>query len=321
MLFNQNLENIIFDNHTKHETDELIVLSGYLGPNPVGMLKELPFNSTVIYGMYGEKGIQRSLHNALLKHQKDIDNVNIYYSNIAIHSKCYIWKKQNKISNALIGSANFSTNGLCTPYREILTETTSDTYDPLSAYVNKVMENSVLCTDITLPEKNIDDPVPTQEITRFCKVSLLDNHGAVRPASGLNWGHGKAKNRIDDACLVIRKPHIIDYPVLFPPIQNYSPMFIGGARSQRKNDQVEIIWDDGTVMRGLLEGSQIENGIRYPKNFSSSPSKNIIGEYIRTRLGVPLGERVTLTDLEQYGRTYIDISLQGDGIYFFDFSV
>jgi hypothetical protein len=321
MLFNQNLESIIFNRHETHESDELIVLSGYLGPTPVEMLKELPFNSTVIYGMYGEKGIQQRLHNALLRQQRDIDNVNIYYSNIAIHSKCYVWKNEQNICHALIGSANFSTNGLCTPYREILTETKPSTYAPLSSYIDKVMENSVLCTDIIIPEENIGTPVSVQVPAQFCKISLLDNNGTVRPASGLNWGHGRGNVRIDDACLVIRKPHLRDYPRFFPPIQNYSPMLIEGARSQRKNDQVEIIWDDGIVMRGLLEGSQIENGISYPKNFSSSPSKNIIGEYIRTRLGVPLGTPVTLTDLEQYGRTDIDVSLQGDGIYFFDFSV
>jgi len=66
MLFTQNLENLIFQHHETHQADELIVLSGYLGPNPVEKLKDLPFNSTVIYGMYGDKGIQRRLHGALL---------------------------------------------------------------------------------------------------------------------------------------------------------------------------------------------------------------------------------------------------------------
>jgi hypothetical protein len=324
MLFNQNLESIIFDRHKTHESDELIVLSGYLGPSPVKMLKELPFNSSVIYGMYGEKGIQKSLHNALLKHQKEIDSVNIYYSNIAIHSKCYIWKKQKNISHALIGSANFSTNGLCTPYREILTETDPDTYTFLSSYIDRIMMNSVLCTDIILPEKEvgIEHPSGIQISSKFCRVTLLDKSGNVPSASGLNWGHGKGNVTINDAYLGIKMAHIDNYPHLFPPIQDYTPMLSKGLRAQRINDQVEIIWDDGIIMGGLLEAKQTKkNGVDYPKNFSSSPRKNIMGEYIRARLGVTLGTRVTLADLEQYGRTHIDISLQNEGVYSFDFSV
>lgn len=326
MLFNQDLENIIFHRHETHQSDELLILSGYLGPNPVARLEELPFNTTVIYGMYGDKGIQRRLHNALVTHQNNIENVNIYYSTVPIHSKCYIWKQNNNINHALIGSANFSTNGLCTPYREILAETTHDTYHPLNEYINRVMEHSRICTDIILPEQEIEVPGVIQISTQFCRVTLLDNNGQVQNASGLNWGYTKDGNKSpkrgeNDTCLVIRKPHIQDYPHLFPPIQDYSPMFVEGARTQRKNDQVEIIWDDGTVMNGLLEGKQYENNIAYPKNFSSSPKKSIIGEYLRHRLGVALGARVTLLDLERYGRTHIDVSLQGEGIYFFDFSV
>lgn len=321
MLFNQDLENIVFHRHEIHQSDELIVLSGYLGPKPVERLRELPFNSTVIYGMYGDKGIQRRLHNALIELQRELDNVNIYYSKTAIHSKCYIWKRESNISHALIGSANFSINGLCTPYREVLAETTHDTFAPLSSYIDRVMENSVLCTDISLPEIENDIPNGIQSDSEVCRVSLLDNNGIVQLRSGLNWGHGRGNVSIDDACLVIRKPYIREYPPLFPPIQDYSPMLISGSRSHRKNDQVEIVWDDGIVMGGLLEGKQTELGVDYPKNFSSSPRKNIMGEYIRTRLGVPSGIRVTLADLERYGRTHIDISLQGEGIYFFDFSV
>ena len=32
-------------------------------------------------------------------------------------------------------------------------------------------------------------------------------------------------------------------------------------------------------------------------------------------------EGITYADLEAYGRTSIDVSLQGEGVYYFDFSV
>jgi len=44
MLFNTNLEEIIFHRHQTVPSNELVILSGYLGPNPVARLATLPFN-------------------------------------------------------------------------------------------------------------------------------------------------------------------------------------------------------------------------------------------------------------------------------------
>lgn len=59
----------------------------------------------------------------------------------------------------------------------------------------------------------------------------------------------------------------------------------------------------------------------YPKQISSHPSKADMGRYIRKRLEIAEGAPITLETLEKYGRNTIDISLQGEGIYYFDFSV
>jgi len=74
-------------------------------------------------------------------------------------------------------------------------------------------------------------------------------------------------------------------------------------------------------MDGLLEGSQMEKGIKYPNKISSFPKKSLIGIYLRKRLGVNLGESIRMEHLERYGRTDIDVSSLGNGIYYFDFSV
>ena len=323
MLFNTNLEEIIFHRHETVPSNELVILSGYLGPNPVNRLVNLPFNSTVIYGMYGDKGIQNRLHNALINAQINIPNVNIYYSTVPIHSKCYIWKNQNVIQHALIGSANFSTNGLSTPYREILAETTYDTFQPLHEYINRVMTNSILCTDIELVQqtKRSTATPNIQVSTQFCRMSLLGRGDILHQASGLNWGQGNGHVAPNDAYIAIKKDYIRQYPNLFPPKQDFTTMANIGGRPNRHNDVIEIIWDDGMIMDGLLEGSQDENGLKYPKQISSFPSKSLMGEYLRYRLGVPLGEAVTMEDLNRYGRTNIDITLQDEGIYYFDFSV
>ncbi len=322
MLFNTNLEEIIFHRHETLHSDELVILSGYLGPNPVARLENLPLSSTVIYGMYGDRGIQQRLHNALINIQINVPHIDIFYSTVPIHSKCYIWKNQNIIQHALIGSANFSTNGLSTPYREILAETTYDTFQPLHEYIDRVMTNSIRCTDIQdIRDGTTIIQAPSIQIsTQFCRMTLLGRGGQVEERSGLNWGHGIGNVTPNDAYIPIRKEHIKSYPFLFPPKQQF-PNINQGGRLQRHNDVIEIIWDDGTTMDGLLEGSQDEQGFTYPKQVSTAPKKSLMGEYIRYRLGIPSGTFVTKEHLLQYGRTDIDVSLLDDGIYYFDFSI
>ncbi len=317
MLYTQNLEELIFHRHEMHETDELIVLSGYLGPRPVSRLEELPFNSTVIYGMYGSEGIRPSLHNSLTNIQGEVENLNIFYSNLPVHSKCYVWRRRGEIIHALLGSANFSVNGLTTPFREVLAETTFDTFQPLNEYIRHVLNNSISCLEV-----GMERVIEAREQIDYCDMSLLANNGEVQNAAGLNWGQNPRNHTTpNDAYVPIRTRYIRDFPNLFQPKQ-INPMNIDNrGRMQRHNDSVEIIWDDGLTMEGLLEGSQPIDGITYPKQISSFPSKAQLGEYIRTRIGVPLGQPVRRHHLERYGRTDIRISLLGDGVYKFDFSV
>ena len=108
---------------------------------------------------------------------------------------------------------------------------------------------------------------------------------------------------------------------MFKPKQETPTLFLGKGRKHRHNDSVEIIWDDGLIMEALFEGSQPLNGITYPKQISSFLSKSELGEYIRDRIGVPRGAPVRKHHLIEYGRTDIDISLIGEGIYKFDFSI
>jgi hypothetical protein len=317
MLYTEDLEELIFHRHQMHETDELIVLSGYLGPRPVARLEELPFNSTVIYGMYGSEGIKPTLHNSLTTIQGSVANLNIFYSQLPVHSKCYAWRRRGEIIHALVGSANFSVNGLTTPFREVLAETTFDTFRPLNAYIQHVLNNSISCLEIGT-ERIIESIINAE----FCSMSLLGRDGEVQNAAGLNWGQNPNNHTTpNDAYIALRTQHIRDYPHLFQPKQMNPQHLDNRGRMQRHNDSIEIIWDDGVTMEGLLEGSQPVNGMIYPKQISSFPAKAELGEYIRTRIGVPLGQPVRRHHLERYGRTDIQVSLLGDGVYKFDFSV
>lgn len=317
MLYTEDLEELIFNRHQIIDSDELIVVSGYLGPNPVARLEQLPFNSTVVYGMYGSEGIKPTLHNSLISIHNSVDNLNIFYSRLPVHSKCYAWRRRGEIIHALVGSANFSTNGLSTPFREILAETTFDTFRPLNAYIQRILNNSVSCLEVG-NERVIESAVNLE----FCSMTLLGRDGEVQNAAGLNWGQNPNNHTtLNDAYIAVRTSHVRDYPHLFPPKQLDPQHTDIRGRMQRHNDAIEMIWDDGLTMEGLFEGTQPVEGIIYPKQISSFPVKAQLGEYIRHRIGVPPGQPVRRHHLERYGRTDITVSLLAEGVYKFDFSI
>ena len=147
--------------------------------------------------------------------------------------------------------------------------------------------------------------------------------------SGINWGLASltgAHVNINDAYIRIGTDLIEHYPDFFPKKQECpSEGSTVKRKNHRHNDSIEILWDDGTTMTGLLEGSlpKSVNGVKelYPKQISTTPSKAELGKYLRRRMGIAEGVPITYADLQKYGRTAIDVSMQGEGLYYFDFSV
>lgn len=319
MLYKENLEGLIFHRHAHLEADELVIVSGYVGPSVVRRLKGLPIESTVVYGMYGSDGIKAQLHDSLVSLQKSANNLRIFYSNLPVHSKCYVWRRKGKVVYALLGSANFSRNGLCTPFREVLAETTSDTFQPLNEYVTAILNQSSSCLEVAPDVRTVSSY--STDRTAACVLTLLDpRKNEVPLVSGLNWGQNpKNHTRPNDAYFAIRVSHILKHPDLFRPKEMFSTDSRG--RANRHNDAVELIWDDGVSMEALFEGSQPVNGAIYPKQLSSFPGKSQLGEYVRNRIGVALGMPVRKFHLDKYGRTNVEINLLGEGVYGVDFSV
>ena len=336
MLFYQNLDNIIFTRNQLVRCDELVIISGYVGPTPIHKLSTLPIKTSVIYGMYGCDGIQRSLHQALIAENATLDNVDIFYSTIPVHSKCYIWKNQGEVVSALVGSANFSINGLTTPYKEVLADATADTFDPLDQYHKMIMEKAITCNEAVFKENKKRSKVKADYVVYdpdVCSMPLFieqEGRPIVPLQSGINWGLAKLSGshvNINDAYIRIGAELLERYPFLFPKKQEEPSAndVTVGRKGHRHNDSIEILWDDGTVMTGLLEGSIPKeiDGIRalYPKQISTTPKKAELGKYLRRRMNISEGKAITYKDLENYGRTTIDVSLQGEGVYYFDFSV
>lgn len=310
MFHYKNLYNLFFESYPNSATD-FLALSGFIGIDPIKGLKELPFNSKVIYGLFKENR-RAALHKQLISYHSEKNQ--IFYPNLACHSKCYLWLRDGTPIKGLIGSANFSSNGLQNDYRESLLEVDQNQLFLIKGYIDVILNSSKICTEIELEE---DTPQEDYD-KEICNMVLYDPRtGETQISHGLNWGLAPTSNvRPDDACIPIRVPHIRRYPKLFAPAQP----------NPEKNDDyqkeiIEIVFDDDVNLKGRLEGTQPVDGEKFPKQIASYPHKDELGKYFRKRLNLESGQRITRNILQEYGRDTVDVSLLEEGVYFIDFSV
>lgn len=128
----------------------------------------------------------------------------------------------------------------------------------------------------------------------------------VQRQAGLNWGFSKGNVCTADAYIALNIDFFRQNPYFFPP----------------RSNTITVQWDDGTLMTCLLEGSQMEDGLAYPKQLSTFDDKSLLGVYLRNRLGVSVTHLITRDDLRNYGREDINIYYdERNNIYHFDFSV
>lgn len=146
-------------------------------------------------------------------------------------------------------------------------------------------------------------------------LDFCDNTGNIPPRSGINHMHSSGHISNYDAYIPIRMSIIRNNPGLIPPrllnsiTGNYNPITIS------------VIWDDGHVMQMMFDGSQYLNGTSYPKQLSSTPSRNDLGYYLRNRMRLfdPTGRLSTQiidrADFNTYGTTGIDLTLVNGQYY------
>jgi HKD family nuclease len=312
MLYYKNLYDHVLVNTPRDATD-IYVLSGYLGFKPIEELSKTGIKSTIINGLFKETQ-NKALHEQLTMLHSD--STKIYYPSLSSHAKCYLWMNENKLLRALVGSANFSSNGLNNDYREVLFEVDKQQIGGVKAYIDVILETSKECTEYKIQESItgiIADDLNYDP--NIAKIELYDiKTGETQEKSGLNWGLGKGNVKPDDAYIPIRQKDIKRYKDLFPPRKG------DRASGRDANEVIEALWDDGFKMQCKLEGSQSYEGKIFPKQIASSPTKEELGIYLRKRLGLNSGERVTRNHLMTYGSDSVKISLISEGVYFIDFS-
>lgn len=334
-FFSKDLKRLIINNAS--QSDEVIIISGYVGPSIIKDVFDSCQNTTVVYGMYGRDGISEFLHKSLCKLSKHYPKANILYCNTGVHAKCYVFKKNKKITTVLIGSANLSEHGLTSPdTAEILSSLPCDDFIAIDYYIKTILMNCIDCKDTSIVASSVNYHYPksTQALLRpvnplstSMPLFIIDRETKEKithAGSGLNWGNASNNHKTNgpmEACIPISAKHIDNYPLLFPPKQLVKNTSDG--KISRVNDPIEIIWDDGYIMKAIFSGNGPRRNDRlFPKQLTSNDGGGAeLGGYIRHRMGLSERHVILYSDLVNYGRDNIQLTFIQEGVYAADFSI
>jgi NgoFVII restriction endonuclease len=308
--------------------DKLLVVSGYATYTMVSRHFEQIIKAKkslklqLIVGMCKQDGLSLSNHLGFQK-LTEIDfagkfECSYIHKSPAVHSKLYIWLKNDQPVKSFTGSANYTQNAFG-KQREILTQ--CDNASSLK-YFEEISTESIYCNHIDVEsyipiysdkqyyrrfiketEKDIEvKPKPSfyqAEEFPCISVSFLDKNGDLPDgASGLNWGfRPDIKRNLNQAYIQLR-PEIYKND-FFPP----------------KGDHFTVNTDDGKRLVCKRATKKYGDAILTPNDNSQ------LGEYFRNRLGLAYGAKVSKEDLEKYGRTDITFCKIDDETYEMDFSV
>lgn len=301
------------------DVNQLFIVSGYATPNMaswfiknIDLPPEKSIDIHLIVGMVPYDGLSVSVHNGF----KDLmteplpPSVNSFTCSYIcegppVHSKLYIWAKDDNPVSAFLGSANFTQTAFGNNRREIM-----NICDPNEAmsYFQAIENNSIFCNHAEVEEyiilhpthpilDNENHPLSSFENSGLESVtlSLLARGGETGEKSGINWGQRDRRN----------------------PNEAYIPLPARIARSgffPLEERHFTVVTDDGHML--ILRVEQ-END----KAITTPLSNAQLGEYLRNRIGVPNGAYVWKQDLLNYGRTDVTFYKLDEEQFYLDFSV
>lgn len=241
-----------------------------------------------------------------------------------VHSKVYIWGTPSEMSfdipyRAFCGSLNYTTNAfykrresvtMCDPssayryYQELLPDTV-DCFDPLAIERLKTVANNS-AAELEEPDNSEKDYLLYDSIDPIdtLKVSLLRADGTdTGYGSGINWGirQNGTKRNPNQAYIPynVRDKKDGFFPDRVKPEDENCPMF------------KVITKDFGSFHMRMAQAGN--------KALHSVESNAILGEWIRRKIGAPLGGYVTKQMLELYGKTYVTFRKYENDVYLLDF--
>jgi len=318
-MFNSDMVDKILINPITKGAQKLLILSGYATPTMASWhmmkIKELrinPVDINLIIGMTNYDGLTIDAHKGF-KQLVDSHNGSKFSKfqcqyicqGAPVHSKLYIWLKDNTPIEAYTGSANYTQAGFSTGRREYMVPCNPE--DAFN-YYNQAEGDSIYCNHSEVEDNIVFTPshpvldseggYPQALVGRGIqpiKLSLLARNGETGTRSGLNWGQREG-----------REPNQA-YIGLPAPIARSGFFPLG-------KQHFSVVTDDN---KQLILRVQQEND----KAITTPMNNSLIGEYFRNRIGVANGAYVWRSDLERYGRTDVDFYKLDDEHYYMDFSV
>jgi hypothetical protein len=278
-------------------------------------------------GMFAAGGTTRPEHDAFVRltSQKVLDGdlrVSYFPGPHVVHSKVYVWSAKGSPVAAFAGSANYTNPGFSlqrTGQQNVMTKV-----DPTEAlsYCESEADKLLQCADVddetrdrlplrrekpselalnrlskTRPEELGGD---ARWIGQTYRLSLLKKNGDdYAPGGGINWGLSRGRASEDEAYISV--PSSVGQSGFFPP----------------RNVTFDMLGDD----LELLSVRTASGNNPYGKDLTTSAPNSHLGSYIRRRMGLPSGAFIGRQQLDQYGRSDIDVTYVGNGQYTLDFSV
>lgn len=322
MIIDNLYDHTLIKPHISGECNKLYIVSGYASATFARrhitdlQKRSRNFEVNLIIGMPNGKNDHMAF---LMLHQEFQGQFNGYYlqNSPPVHCKIYSWYNETVPKLGFAGSANYSQFGFFTDQQ--VNQLTVD--DPITI---KQFYDQLLTRSIWIPDHKIILPishripkvksVPPGEIEwekPECRVtiSFLDRKGNLPLSSGLNWGQRQSKRtdpRTGQVTWDSREP-------------NQAYLSLKG--DSRKNGFLperaftfSLITDDKQSFDCIVA----QDG---RKAIQSTNNNSEIGKYIRNRIGVPEGEKVTVEDLEKYGRTDFTIEKIDDETFLLDLSL
>jgi len=306
MLTNNLFSQVLIDPALQHKYTKprLRIVSGFatasMAHRHLEELKKREINASIelIVGMAGYSGIELAQHMALcelVQSQAYGMDFSCRYiaQNSPVHAKTYVWLGDSGPFAAFCGSANYTITGFIRRQIEAVTEA-----GPVlvSKFYEECLPYTIDCLDETVPDRvpltetrRTDDIPDENAVTLSLLVRGTDE---THKRSGLNWGQRPGRDP-NQAYIPIPAQHYDFFPE------------IGEQFTAWTDDDFSLVF-----VRAQQRG----------KALHTTPSNARLGEYMRRRLRVPLGEFVTKQHLIDYGRTDVTFTKIDEETYLMDFS-
>lgn len=310
MLTKDLFQSVLLEPAVKHKADAMLSVSGYATPIMANYHMKL-LSEQECYPRV-ELVIGMAQGGILARHHKDFQHLTpeahgcpfecrYLTQGFLAHAKVFVWMRDEKPVVAFAGSANYTRTGFSDSQIEVM-----ESVSPSEAksFFDTIKARAVSCKSQKVKEKvkfveTQPRGAPVEKFEKSVELSLTITKGAKKGEThnhaGINWGQRSGRNP-DQAYIPISSAVLHDE--FFPP----------------KGDEFTILADDGTSLTMVV--AQMEG-----KALHSVPNNSEIGEYLRRRIGVPLGSYVEAKHLKAYGRTTITFYKMSTGKYYMDFGV